>query len=78
MCRILEASQAPTNVSDKEWGFAASHLTLMETSAPQPQHSLREVFNALRWIVRAGTPLTDAADPFLSVGSGLPAESTVG
>ena len=46
----------PTDMSDEEWSFAAPNLTLMQESAPQRQHSLREVFNALRWIVRAGAP----------------------
>jgi transposase len=46
----------PTDVSDEEWSFAAPYLALMTGSAPQREHSLREVFNALRWIVRAGSP----------------------
>jgi len=46
----------PTDVSDEEWSFAAPYLTLMDTCAPQRQHELREVFNALRWIFRAGAP----------------------
>ena len=46
----------PTDVSDEEWGFVAPYLTLMDPAAPQRQHDLREVFNALRWIVRAGAP----------------------
>ena len=45
-----------TDVSDEEWSFAAPYPTLMQESAPRRQHSLREVFNALRWIVRAGAP----------------------
>ena len=28
----------------------------MTEAAPQRQHSLRELFNALRWLVRAGAP----------------------
>lgn len=32
----------------------APYLTLMTEDAPQWEHSLREVFNGLRWIVRAG------------------------
>ncbi|MGF6528047.1 transposase [Variovorax sp. PvP013] len=28
----------------------------MTQDAPQREHSLQEVFNALRWIVRAGSP----------------------
>lgn len=32
----------------------APYLSLMTEDAPQREHSLREVFNGLRWIVRAG------------------------
>ncbi|MCZ8092230.1 MAG: IS5 family transposase [Acidovorax sp.] len=46
----------PTDVSDEEWSFAAPYLTLMNQHAPQREHDLREVFNALRWLVRAGAP----------------------
>ncbi|MEM5390047.1 IS5 family transposase [Paraburkholderia phymatum] len=46
----------PTDVSDEEWSFAAPYLTLMDEAAPQRKHELREMFNALRWIVRAGAP----------------------
>src|SRR5918997_6701095 len=44
----------PTDVSDDEWAFVAPYLTLMDPDAPQRRHDLREVFNALRWIVRTG------------------------
>lgn len=46
----------PTDVSDEEWALVAPYLTLMDEEAPQREHSLRDVFNALRWIVRAGAP----------------------
>ena len=46
----------PTDVSDEEWAFVAPYLTLMAEDAPQRRHDLREVFNAVRWIVRAGAP----------------------
>ena len=46
----------PTDVSDEEWAFVAPYLTLMTTDAPQRRHELREVFNALRWIVHTGAP----------------------
>ena len=46
----------PTDVSDDEWVFVAPYLTLMVPEAPQRRYELREVFNALRWIVRAGAP----------------------
>src|SRR5215218_889945 len=44
----------PTDVSDEEWAFVAPYLTLLREDAPQRVHDLREVFDALRWIVRAG------------------------
>src|SRR5919201_767132 len=44
----------PSDVSDEEWAFAAPYLTLMDEDAPQRTYPLREVFNALRWLVRTG------------------------
>lgn len=46
----------PSDVSDDEWAFVATYLTLMTEDAPQREYPLREVFNGLRWIVRAGAP----------------------
>jgi transposase len=46
----------PTDVRDDEWMFVAPYLTLMTPDAPQRVHDLREVFNALRWIVHTGAP----------------------
>jgi transposase len=46
----------PTDVSDDEWSFVAPYLTLMNLEAPQRVYDLREVFNALRWIVHTGAP----------------------
>src|SRR5829696_825181 len=46
----------PSDVSDEEWGFVAPYLTLMTPDAPQRKHDPREVFNALRWLVRTGAP----------------------
>ncbi len=46
----------PSDVSDDEWSFVRPYLTLISPDAPQRQHPLREAFNALRWIVRAGSP----------------------
>ncbi len=44
----------PSDVSDDEWAFVAPYLTLMREDAPQREHDLRAVFNALRWLVRTG------------------------
>jgi len=46
----------PTDVSDDEWAFVAPYLTLLPEDAGQRTYSLREVFNGLRWIARAGAP----------------------
>lgn len=46
----------PSDVTDEEWAFCAPYLTLMREDAPQRDHDLRRVFNALRWFVRAGCP----------------------
>jgi transposase len=44
----------PSDVSDEAWAFVAPYLTLMKADAPQREHPLREVFNGLRWLARAG------------------------
>ena len=46
----------PSDVSDDEWEFGTPYLTLMSEDAPQREHDLREVFNAMRWVVRTGSP----------------------
>jgi transposase len=44
----------PGDVSDEEWHFVLPYLTLMREDAPPRRHDLREVFSALRWLVRTG------------------------
>jgi transposase len=46
----------PTDVTDEEWAFVAPYLALLPEDAGQRRYELREVFNAVRWIVRAGAP----------------------
>lgn len=46
----------PSDVTDEEWLFVVPYITLMREDAPQREHDLREVFNALRWMVRSGSP----------------------
>src|ERR1043165_5263351 len=46
----------PSDVTDEEWSFVAPYLTLMTEDASQREHDLREVFDAMRWIVRTGSP----------------------
>jgi transposase len=52
----MERKSYPSDVSDDEWAFVAPSLPRMAEDAPQRTHRLREVFSALRWIVRAGAP----------------------
>lgn len=46
----------PSDVSDEEWAFVAPYLALLPLDAAQRRHDLREVFNALRYLVRSGAP----------------------
>ena len=46
----------PSDVDNEEWAFVAPYLALIRQDAPQRDHNLREVFDALRWIVRTGAP----------------------
>ncbi|GEM87709.1 IS5 family transposase [Meiothermus granaticius] len=50
----MSRKRYPSDVSDEEWMFMAPYLTLMREDAPQREYALREVFDGLRWIVRAG------------------------
>jgi transposase len=46
----------PSDISDEEWAFVVPYLILLPEDAGQRTYSLREVFNGLRWIARAGAP----------------------
>ena len=61
ICADIEAEDRKAlpvqcDVSDEEWAFVAPYLALLPENAPQRDHELREVFNALKWLVRAGAP----------------------
>lgn len=56
MTSMMTRQPYPSDVSDGEWRFVAPYLTLMKADAPQRQHDLREIFNGLPWLVRAGAP----------------------
>lgn len=61
MCADTNRKPYPSDVSDEQWEFVAPYLCLMKENAPQRQYSLREVFNALRYLVRSGGSVADAA-----------------
>jgi transposase len=48
-----EPKSYPSDVTDEEWGFCAGYLTLMDEQAPQRVYPLRDIFNALRYLIRA-------------------------
>jgi transposase len=52
----MERRAYPSDVSDEEWAFVAPYLTLITEDAPQRVYPLREVFNGLRYLARAGAP----------------------
>ena len=46
----------PSDVSDAEWEFVVPYLCLLPEDAGQRVYNLRDVFDALRWLVRSGSP----------------------
>jgi len=44
----------PSDVSAEEWSLVAPYLTLINETAPQRRHSLRELLNGLRYVIRYG------------------------
>lgn len=46
----------PSDVSDAEWEFVVPYLRLLPEDAGQRVHNLRDVLDALRWMVRGGAP----------------------
>ena len=48
------ASPIRLTVSDEEWSLVVPDLTLMTEAAPQREHATRELFNALRYVIRYG------------------------
>ena len=44
----------PSDVSDEEWSLVVPYPTLMKENAPQREHSMRELFNGLRYVIRHG------------------------
>ena len=46
----------PSDITDQEWALVTPYLALIPLDAPQRKHNLRDVFNALRWMLRTGAP----------------------
>jgi transposase len=50
----LTRKSYPSDASDAEWEFLLPYLTLMREDAPQRDYSLRDVFDAVRYVVKTG------------------------
>jgi transposase len=46
----------PSDVKDDEREIVTLYLALIRDDSPQREHDLREMYNALRWVVPAGAP----------------------
>jgi transposase len=60
----------PSDVSDDGWSLVAPYLTLLPEDVGQRQHSLREAFNGLRYVVKTGAPwrwMPDDLPPWAAV-----------
>jgi transposase len=53
---MITHSPYPSDVTDSEWEFVLPYLCLLPEDAGQREHNLRDVFDALRWLVRTGAP----------------------
>ena len=71
----MTSSRKPyhSDVSDEEWAVVAPYLTLLLGEARQREHSLREVFNDLRDIIKNGRTLALNAQQSATLGRHLSA-----
>jgi len=56
VARRREMGRYPSDVSDEEWAFIVPYLTLNRLDGAHRVYALRDVFNAVRWLVRSGAP----------------------
>ena len=54
MCPAQPRKRYPCDVDDKEWALVVPYLTLMTEAPPQRDHPMRELFNALGYVIRYG------------------------
>jgi hypothetical protein len=53
--QVCPCEPYPADVSDDGWQFAVPYSVLV-CERPQRHYELRELFNAVRWVVRAERP----------------------
>ena len=54
MCLTPARKPYPSDVSDEEWSLIAPYVNLMTETAPRRDYPMRELLNALRYVVRYG------------------------
>ena len=52
---ITTRKSYPSDVTDAEWEFLLPYLSLMREDAPQREYLLRDLFNAIRYVVKTGS-----------------------
>ncbi len=52
--QAVDRKSYPQDVSDEEWSFVLPYLLLSREDSRSRKHSLRELFNGVRYIVRTG------------------------
>lgn len=67
----------PTDVSDEEWEFVVSYLTVLREDFPQRVYALHEVFDAVYWRSQSRLSVADAARQFLALASRRAASQTL-
>ncbi len=66
----MSRKACPTDVSGEEWDFVAPYLTLLHEDAAPRLDALRELSDAVRWMVKAGCPwrlLPNDLPPWMAV-----------
>src|SRR3954453_16251856 len=66
-----------SDVTDAEWTFLLPYLCLMREDAPQREHPLRELFNAVRYMVKTGVTWRYLPNDFPPWTRRLPAGAAV-
>ena len=71
ICSASRHNPYPSYVSDEKWSVVVSYLTLMKEAARLLEHSLRELFNAPRYVNRYGIALRAMPNDFSPLGCGV-------
>ena len=72
MAKIAKKTKRyPSDLTDEEWEQIAPLMPKPGRRGRPREVDFREVINAVRYLVRSGVRLADAADPFRTLADGL-------